>query len=130
MPENGQYGFEVYCERIAGQADPYVVLVDDQGNRVPEFDDFGHRINAFDGHLRDPSGTVNLQPKKYGCWCRTVTAAAGRGISTCCRFKKPQPDFFVAAMHPQIPVRPASPCGGAGLRSSMSSFIIGRETGL
>ena len=63
-PENGQYALDVYCERIAGQADPYVVFVDEKGNRFQEFDDFGHRMNAFDGHLRDPSGMVNLNAKQ------------------------------------------------------------------
>ncbi len=60
VEENGPYSFDVYCERIAGRADAYLVIVDDNGNRVQELDDFGHRINAFDGHLRDPSQTVNL----------------------------------------------------------------------
>ena len=63
-PENGSYSFEVYCERIAGLADPYLVVLDDKDNRVAELDDFGIRTNAFDGHLRDPQGTVNLSAKK------------------------------------------------------------------
>ena len=63
-PENGSYSFEVYCERIAGRADPYLVVLDEKDNRVAELDDFGIRMNAFDGHLRDPQGTVNLNAKK------------------------------------------------------------------
>ena len=62
--EAGPYAFDVYCERIGGRADPYLVVLDDKDARVAEFDDFGARINAFDGHLRDPSGTVNLNSKK------------------------------------------------------------------
>src|SRR5262249_58778921 len=61
---DGQYAFEVYCERIAGRADPYLVILDEKDNRVAELDDFGPRVEAFDGHLRDPSGTVNLSGKK------------------------------------------------------------------
>src|SRR5205807_1309749 len=61
---DGPYSFEVYCERIAGRADPYLVVFDDKGTRVTELDDYGHRTNAFDGHLRDPSGTVNLTGKR------------------------------------------------------------------
>ena len=42
-------------------------------------------INAFDGHLRDPSG--HRQPdrarRSTACWCRTATAAAGPATSTC-----------------------------------------------
>src|SRR5262249_35017734 len=58
--KDGPYSFDVYCERIAVQADPYLVVIDEKDNRVAELDDFGIRMNAFDGHLRDPSGTVNL----------------------------------------------------------------------
>ncbi len=64
VPENGLFALEVYCERIAGRADPYLVVLDDKGNRVTELDDFGQRMNAFDGHLRDPSGVVNLTGKR------------------------------------------------------------------
>ncbi len=64
VPADGNYVFNVYCERIAGRADPYVAIVDDDGNRVNEFDDFGHRVNAFDGHLRDPSQEVSLQAER------------------------------------------------------------------
>lgn len=61
VPEDGNYVFNVYCERIAGRADAYVALLDSDGNRLNEFDDYGHRINAFDGHLRDPSQEISLQ---------------------------------------------------------------------
>ncbi len=61
VPENGNYAFNVYCERIAGRADAYVAILDADGNRINEFDDYGHRINAFDGHLRDPSQEISLQ---------------------------------------------------------------------
>ncbi|MBI1346999.1 hypothetical protein GC163_11995 [bacterium] len=60
----GNYGFDVYAERIDGRCDPYFALYDDQGNRFFENDDFGHRISAFDGHLRDPSVQTSLPAKK------------------------------------------------------------------
>ena len=41
VPENGPYAIDVYCERIRGRADPYLVVTDDQGNRLTELDDFG-----------------------------------------------------------------------------------------
>ncbi len=63
-PESGSYSFEVYCERIAGRADPYLVVLDEKDGRVAELDDFGIRANAFDGHLRDPQGVVSLTAKK------------------------------------------------------------------
>ena len=104
VAENGQYGLEVYCERIAGQADPYVVLVDEQGNRVQELDDFGHRNGPFDGHLRDPSGTVNLNAnKKYRLLVQDRYRRGGARYQYVLSLRKQQPDFFLAAISPQNP---------------------------
>jgi hypothetical protein len=101
---DGPYSFEVYCERLGGQADPYLVIVDDKGNRVNELDDFGHRINAFDGHLRDPSGVVNLGGKKK---CRVLVQdryrRGGARYQYVLTIRKPVPDFYVAAIHSQTP---------------------------
>ncbi|MDX1948736.1 MAG: PPC domain-containing protein [Pirellulaceae bacterium] len=104
VPENGQYALDVYCERIAGQADPYVVFVDEKGNRFQELDDFGHRMNAFDGHLRDPSGMINLNAKqKYHLLVQDRYRRGGPRYQYVLSLKKPEPDFFVAAIHSQNP---------------------------
>src|SRR4029453_9334309 len=42
-PANGSYSIEVYCERIAGRADPFGTVTDEQGNLVTELDDYGIR---------------------------------------------------------------------------------------
>jgi hypothetical protein len=103
-PENGPYAFEVYCERIAGRADPYLVVMDDKGNRVTELDDFGHRMNAFDGHLRDPSGTVNLTGKRrYRLLVQDRYRRGGARFQYVLVVRKPVPDFYVAAIHHQNP---------------------------
>ena len=102
--ENGSYSIEVYCERIAGQADPYVVIFDEQEKRVLELDDFGHRINAFDGHLRDPSGTVNLsQGKRYKVLVQDRYQRGGPRYQYVMELQPSRPDFFVATMHSQNP---------------------------
>lgn len=104
VPENGAYALDIYCERIAGQADPYAVFVDDKGNRFQEFDDFGHRTNAFDGHLRDPSGMVNLNAKqKYQLLVQDRYQRGGPRYQYVLSLQKPRPDFFVAAMHHHNP---------------------------
>ncbi len=100
VDENGPYSFDVYCERIAGRADAYLVIVDDNGNRVQELDDFGHRINAFDGHLRDPSQTVNLsKDRKYKVLVQDRYQRGGDRYQYVLEIRKPQPDFFAAAIH-------------------------------
>jgi hypothetical protein len=117
--ENGSYAFEVYCERIAGQADPYLVVVDDKDNRVAELDDFGHRINAFDGHLRDPSGMVNLNgKKKYRVLVQDRYRRGGARYQYVLAIHKPVPDFYPAVIHSQNP----GP-GGTVIRRGGASYL-------
>ena len=104
VAESGQYGFDVYCERINGRADAYLVVVDDNGNRINEMDDYGHRINAFDGHLRDPSGMVNLAEKrKYRVLVQDRYRRGGARYQYVLAVRKQQPDFYAAAIHSQNP---------------------------
>jgi hypothetical protein len=104
VAESGQYGFDVYCERINGRADPYLVVLDDQGNRVNELDDFGHRINAFDGHLRDPVGMVHLAEKRtYRVLVQDRYRRGGARYQYVLAIRKQQPDFDVAVIHSQNP---------------------------
>lgn len=104
VDENAQYSFDVYCERIAGRADAYLVIVDDKGNRVQELDDFGHRINAFDGHLRDPSQTVNLsKDRQYKVLVQDRYQRGGDRYQYVLEIRKPQPDFYTAAIHRSNP---------------------------
>lgn len=103
-PENGSYAFEVYCERIGGRADPYLVVTDDKGNRVAELDDFGQRMNAFDGHLRDPSGTVNLTGKRrYRVLVQDRYRRGGARFQYVLVVHKSRPDFYAAVIHQQNP---------------------------
>lgn len=94
------YGFDVYSERIGGRADPYLALYDEKGNRIAELDDFGHRRNAFDGHLRDPFGQVNLPAKqKIRALVQDRYQRGGARYQYVLSVRKSQPDFFIAAIH-------------------------------
>lgn len=102
--QSGPYQFQIYCERIAGRADPYLVVLDDQSKEMAEHDDFGHRNKAFDGLVRDPMGVVGLtEKKKY----RVVVADRyGRGSGRhqyVLSIRKEEPDFHVAAIHSANP---------------------------
>lgn len=102
--EDGQYGFDVYSERISGRADPYLVVLDDQGNRMQEMDDFGHRINAFDGHLRDPSGRIGLaKNRKYRVLVQDRYSRGGARYQYVLSIRRDQPDWFMASIHSQNP---------------------------
>ncbi|WP_425618887.1 PPC domain-containing protein [Anatilimnocola sp. NA78] len=119
VDETGPYALDVYCERIGGQADPYVVFVDEKGNRFQEFDDFGHRVDAFDGHLRDPSGMVNLTAKqKYRLLVQDRYRRGGPRYQYVLSLRKPIPDCHVAAIHSQNP----GP-GGTTLRAGSAIHI-------
>lgn len=102
--ETGPFAVDVYCERIAGRADPYVVVMDDQGNRISELDDYGHRINAFDGHLRDPSGMANLNAqRKYRVLVQDRYRRGGPRYQYVLKVRKPEPDFYPAVIHSENP---------------------------
>jgi hypothetical protein len=103
-PTDGSYSFEVYCERIAGRADPYLVVLDEKDGRVAELDDFGIRTNAFDGHLRDPQGTVNLSAKKkYRVLVQDRYRRGGARYQYVLTIRKATPDFYPAVIHHQNP---------------------------
>ena len=102
--EDGRYAIEVYAERLAAQADPYIVVCDEQGNRQQEFDDYGHRINAFDGHLRDPVGSVNLQKgKKYRLLVQDRYQRGGPHFQYVVTVRKSVPEVFVGVIHRENP---------------------------
>jgi hypothetical protein len=117
--ESGPYTFEVYCERIAGRADPYLVVLDEKDNRVSELDDFGIRANAFDGHLRDPSGVVNLNAKqKYRVLVQDRYRRGGPRYQYVLSVRKPVPDFYPAVIHHQNP----GP-GGTTVRKGGAAYL-------
>ncbi|MBO0698057.1 MAG: PPC domain-containing protein [Zavarzinella sp.] len=118
-PADGAYSFEVYCERVAGRADPYLVVLDDKDNRVAELDDFGPRVEAFDAHLRDPSGTVSLAgKKKYRVLVQDRYRRGGAQYQYVLTVRPPVPDFDVAVIHSQNP----GP-GGTTVRKGGAAYL-------
>ena len=118
-PADGTYTFDVYCERIAGRADPYLVVTDDKDNRIAELDDFGQRVNAFDGHLRDPHGNVGLSAKrKYRVLVQDRYRRGGERYQYVLTIHKAVPDFYAAAIHHQNP----GP-GGTNVRRGGAAYL-------
>jgi len=102
--ETGAHSFEVYCERIAGQADPYLVVFDDKDARIAEFDDFGISTVAFAGNIRDCSGVVNLTAnKKYKVMVQDRYRRGGPRYQYVLTIRKAVPDFYAAVIHSQNP---------------------------
>jgi hypothetical protein len=102
--DNANVAIDVYSERLASQADPYVVIVDEQGNRMQEFDDAGARMKAFDGHVRDPSGTLGVQKdKKYRVLVQDRYQRGGPRFQYVLAIRKVEPGNYVAAIHRENP---------------------------
>lgn len=114
------YYIDIYCERIAGRADPYFVVFDDQGNRVSEMDDYGLRVNAFDAHLRDPSAyPVRLtKDKQYLLLVQDRYRRGGGRYHYVLEVRKPQPDLFAAVIHGSNPAP-----SGLNLWKGTASFL-------
>jgi hypothetical protein len=69
-----------------------------------EFDDFGHRVNAFDGHLRDPVGMFSFnKDQKYRLLVQERYGRGGPRYQYVLAVRKPQPDFYPAVIHSQNP---------------------------
>lgn len=119
VPETGTYTFEIYSERIGGGADPYLVVIDDKDNSVAEFDDYGHRINAFDGHLRDPYGSASLDAKKkYRVLVQDRYSRGGPRYQYVLSIHKQVSDFHIASIHSENP-GPA----GTNVRAGGAAFL-------
>lgn len=100
--EGGNYACEVYAERLAGYCDPYVMLFDEMGNTLAHWDDYGHRWQQFDAHLRDPVGQINLPPnKKFWLLVQDRYQRGGARYVYALKVRKAKPNFFVATMTPQ-----------------------------
>ncbi|OAI50709.1 hypothetical protein AYO44_05420 [Planctomycetaceae bacterium SCGC AG-212-F19] len=125
--ETGPHSFEVYCERIAGRADPYIVILDDKDARIAELDDFGIRSNAFDGLTRDPSGVVNLTAKKkYKVLVQDRYQRGGPRYQYVLTIRKAVPDFYPAVIHSQNP-GPGGTTVGRGGAAFLDVFIHNKE---
>ncbi len=102
--EGGSFAFEVFCERIAGRADPFLIVRDEQGGTVVEGDDYGHQMNAFVGHLRDPVVVADLKPQqKYRVLVGDRYGRGGARLQYVLTIHRSRPDFFVAAIHRHNP---------------------------
>ena len=95
------------------------MVLDDKDNRVVELDDFGIRMNAFDGHIRDVSGTVNLNAKKkYRLLVQDRYRRGGARYQYVLVVRKAVPDFYPAVIHHQNP----GP-GGTTIRKGGASYL-------
>ncbi len=94
-------------------------MTDEQGKRLFEMDDFGPRMNAFDGHLRDPSGVANLQGKRrYRVLVQDRYQRGGARFQYVLTVRKATPDFQVSVIHQQNP----GP-GGTTVRAGGATYL-------
>lgn len=97
---DGAYYVDVYAERLGARADPFVAVYDKDGNVVSELDDYGHRVRALDGHLRDPYGQINLhKDKPYFLLIQDRYSRGGARYQYVLSVTGAEPDFQVNAMY-------------------------------
>lgn len=103
-PSDGEYMVDVYCERIGGRADPVAVVMDDKDSRIAELDDFGPRVNAFDGHIRDSQGAVRLAAKRvYRVMVQDRYRRGGPRQQYVLAVRSAAPDVHAMVIHHQNP---------------------------
>lgn len=101
VEESGNYAFDVFAESIGCPTDPYFVLANEKGERISESDDYGHRVSAFDGHLRDPVGQQSLEKgKKYRIMVQDRYRRGGLRYQYVLRITKRVVDTFPASIQP------------------------------
>lgn len=105
---------ELYCERLGQPGDPFVLVNDDKGREVAQFDDHGINFNALSLYNRDPSGTFT--PPVTGTYRLLVQERYRQGgprYGYVLRVARARPDFDPVVFHATNP-DPTSPLVRAG----------------
>jgi hypothetical protein len=95
---------DLLCERLDLPGDPFVLIADDKGREVAQFDDHGISYNALALYNRDPFGTFNVPATgKYRLLVQERYGKGGPRYPYVLSLGKPIPDFFPVAFHETNP---------------------------
>lgn len=127
VPEGkgGKYTLQVYCERLGGRADPYVVVQDEKGSQVAELDDSGFSQGNTDGRNRDPIGAVDLQAKRsYRIMVKDLHGRGGARCQYVLSLRLAEPDFYCMATSPIITLGGVGHCPGTTIRRGGAAAVV------
>jgi hypothetical protein len=95
---------DLMCERLDLPGDPFVLISDDKGREVAQFDDHGISYNALALYNRDPFGTFNVPATgKYRLLVQERYGKGGPRYQYVLSLGKPVPDFYPVAFHETNP---------------------------
>jgi hypothetical protein len=110
---------DLLCERLELPGDPFVLITDDKGREVAQFDDHGISYNALALYNRDPFGTFNVPATgRYRLLVQERYRNGGPRYQYVLNIGKATPDFFPVAFHETNP-DPTCPL----LRRGGSAFL-------
>jgi hypothetical protein len=109
-----QIRIDLLCERLGLPGDPYVLIQDDKGRELAQFDDHGINFNALGLYNRDPLGTFTAPATgTYRLLIQDRYRQGGPRYQYVAHIGKPEPDFFPVVFHATNP-DPTCPLVRAG----------------
>jgi hypothetical protein len=109
-----QVRIDLLCERLDLPGDPYVIIQDDKGRELAQFDDHGISFNALALYNRDPFGTFTAPAAgRYRMLIQDRYRNGGPRYQYVALIGKPEPDFFPVVFHATNP-DPTCPLVRAG----------------
>ncbi len=110
---------DLLCERLELPGDPFVLITDDKGRKLAQFDDHGINYNALSLYNRDPFGTFNVPATgRYRLLVQERYRNGGPRYQYVLQIGKATSDFFPVAFHETNP-DPTCPL----LRRGGSAFL-------
>jgi hypothetical protein len=110
---------DLLCERLELPGDPFVLITDDKGREITQFDDHGISYNALALYNRDPFGTFNVPANgRYRLLVQERYRNGGPRYQYVLHLGKATPDLFPVAFHETNP-DPTCPL----LRRGGSAFL-------
>jgi hypothetical protein len=95
---------DLLCERLDLPGDPFVLITDDKGRELTQFDDHGISYNALALYNRDPFGTFNVPANgRYRVLVQERYRNGGPRYQYVLHIGKATPDFFPVAFHETNP---------------------------
>ncbi len=118
---------EAFGERLERPGDLFLLVTDDKGSDLAQFDDHGPQFNALALFNRDPQGTFTAPRKgRYHLLVQDRYRQGGPRHVYALRLAKPEPDFHPVAYHATNP-HPTSPLVRAGGSDHLEIYLNRRD---
>jgi hypothetical protein len=97
---NDKIAIDLYAERLGRPGDPFVVVVDANGNELETHDDHGNAMDPFSQQNRDPAGVFTVPADgPYRLRVQERYGGGGPQYVYALRVGKAAPDFYPIVFH-------------------------------